>query len=140
LVCFRLADRLVGLLERNLMSVTAPTPAGVAGRPPTPPTMGFWHRRIHPRILDRIMHTSETERIRSRVCAGLVGEIVEIGFGTGLNLPHLPPAVRRVLAVEPLDRAWELAAERVTASPASIEYLAPDARHLPLPDHSVDAV
>lgn len=111
-------------------------------RPPdmTPLRLGAWRRRVNPLLLDRIMDTEQARRIRARVCAPLHGDVLEIGFGTGHNLPHLPPGVRRVLAVEPVPRSWELAATRIAESDVVVERTATDARHLPLADASVDAV
>ncbi len=60
-----------------------------------------------------LCNTKETRRIRAKVCAPLRGEVLEIGFGTGLNLPHLPPSVGRLLAVDPLQRGRDLAEERL---------------------------
>ena len=45
-------------------------------------------------------------------CRGLHGPVLEIGFGSGLNVPHLPAAVTEVLAVEPADVGWSLSARR----------------------------
>lgn len=106
----------------------------------TPPRRGIWRRCVHPRLLDIVMDTEETRGIRERVCAPLSGEVLEIGFGTGLNLPALPDAVTRVLAVDPLHRAMERAAERVADSQADVQFIGPDAQHLPLDDASVDTV
>lgn len=113
------------------------TPAGPAV---TPLRLGVWRRRVNPLLLDRIMNTGESRRIRSRVCSRLSGDVLEIGFGTGHNLPHLPSEVRRVLAVEPVPRARELAEQRIAESGAVVEHVGSDARSLPLADQSVDAV
>lgn len=107
---------------------------------PSPLRLGRWRRRVNPLILDRVMDTTESRAIREQVCGGLAGDVLEIGFGTGLNLPHLPASVRSVLAIEPVPRGWEIAAPRVAASSVPVEYLAPDARSVPLPDQAVDAV
>lgn len=101
--------------------------------------MGFYGERVFPRIMNRMMNTKQTRRIRSRVCAGLSGEVVEIGFGTGLNLPHLPPSVAVLRAVDPLKRGRTLAAERLASSPVSVEFVGLDGQSLPLNDESVDA-
>jgi ubiquinone/menaquinone biosynthesis C-methylase UbiE len=106
----------------------------------TPSRQSLWRRHIHPRVLDVVMDTEETRNIRERVCAPLSGEVLEIGFGTGLNLPALPDAVTRVLAVDPLHRSMERAAERVGRSHADVRFVGPDAKRLPLDDASIDTV
>jgi hypothetical protein len=63
--------------------------------------MGFYADHIFPRVLNTFMDNAENRRLRTRVCGGLDGDVVEIGFGTGLNAPHLPTSVSRVRAVEP---------------------------------------
>jgi hypothetical protein len=81
--------------------------------------MGFYADQILPRATDVIMARKEFGPIRARVAAGLDGEVVEVGFGSGLNVPHYPPAVRRVRAVDPaLGRT--LAARRLAAAPAPV--------------------
>lgn len=107
---------------------------------PSPLRLGIWRRRVNPLILDRIMNTAETREMRERVCAGVHGDVLEIGFGSGLNLPHLPEGVRRVLAVDPLQRSWELGQERIAQSAADVRYAGTDARALPLDAQSVDSV
>lgn len=71
--------------------------------------MSFYRDRIFPRIMNKMMNTKETRRIRELVCAPLHGEVAGIGFSTGHNLAFMPPPVTRVLAVEPLDTARMLA-------------------------------
>lgn len=101
--------------------------------------MGFYGERVFPRAMNRLMNTKQTRGTRARVCAPLSGDIVEIGFGTGLNLPHLPPAVTVVLAVDPLERGRTLASRRIAASPVSVEFVGLDGQLLPLADDSADA-
>lgn len=67
---------------------------------------------------------------------GLRGEVVEIGFGSGLNVPLYPLAVHTFYAVEPSMVGRQLAASRVEASPASITFVGLDGQALPLPDDS----
>src|SRR4051812_42172058 len=86
------------------------------------------------------MNTAQHRRIRERVCAGLTGEVVEIGFGTGLNLPHVPAAVTRLLVVEPSGLGGDLAEKRIAASAVPVEVVGLDGQRVPLPDASADAV
>jgi ubiquinone/menaquinone biosynthesis C-methylase UbiE len=75
--------------------------------------MGYYANRILPRVIDRALAERTTGPLRARVCAGLAGEVIEIGFGSGGNVPHYPAVVTGVAAVEPSDRAWELAQRRL---------------------------
>ena len=77
--------------------------------------------------------------VASPVTAGLSGEVLEVGFGSGLNMPYYPPAVQRVRAVDPSAVTRKLA-ERVAASTVPVEYIGVDAKALPLEDASVDRV
>ena len=56
--------------------------------------------RVWPRLLDVAMSPKRTGKTRARVCAGLAGDVVEIGFGTGHNLPHLLAEVTSLRVVE----------------------------------------
>ena len=60
--------------------------------------MGFYDDHVLPHVINRVMNTQQNRQIRQRVCAGLKGEVPEIGFGTGHNLPFLPPEVSRLRA------------------------------------------
>ena len=100
--------------------------------------MGFYADRVFPPIMNRVMNTKQTRRIRSRVCAPLSGDVIEIGFGTGLNLPHLPSTVVVLRAVDPLERGRVLASERIAMSAVRVEFVGLDGQALPL-DDSVDA-
>lgn len=102
--------------------------------------MGFYGQRVFPRVMDILMNTKETRRIREQVCSPLRGEVLEIGFGTGHNLPFLPDAVTRLWAVDPLTRGRELAADRIAAARCAIELVGLDGEHLPLADEAADAV
>ena len=85
------------------------------------------------------MQKETNERVSPEIPIQLF-EVLEVGFGSGLNMACYPPAVRRVRAVEPSAVARKLAAERVAASAIPVEYIGGDARALPLADASVDHV
>src|SRR4051794_21079675 len=101
--------------------------------------VGFYGDKVFPSVMNTMMNTKEARRVRAQVCAPLRGEVVEIGFGTGLNLPHLPDAVTTLKAVEPRSKGRELAAGRLAESSANVEFVGLDGQRLPLEDASVDA-
>lgn len=101
--------------------------------------MGYYGDQVLPRALDLAMRGSEFAQVRSRVTAGLDGEVLEIGFGSGLNLPYYPAAVQRVIAVDPAAGGRKLAARRAAGS-VPVEFRGRDAQALPAADESVDHV
>jgi SAM-dependent methyltransferase len=101
--------------------------------------MGFYERRVLPRILNAACGTKTAEPLRRRVCAGLTGAVVEIGFGSGLNVQSYPAAVTRVAAVEPSGLSWQLAARRLTAASCPVQRSGLDGQSLPFEDDSYDA-
>ena len=102
--------------------------------------MGFYQDQVLPRVTDLVMSRGEFSRIRARVAAGLDGEVLEVGFGSGLNVPHYPSAITRVVAVDPAVAGRRLAARRVAASSVPVEYVGLDGQALPLESESVDHV
>lgn len=102
--------------------------------------MGWWREHVVPRIADKALDNDEVRELRARACAGLSGDVAEIGFGSGLNVRHYPAAVERVSAVEPSDLAWRMAQPRVEASTVPVERAGLDGQALDLPDERFDAV
>ena len=101
--------------------------------------MGFYTEKVLPRIINVVCAMGEAKELRARVCAGLHGEVVEIGFGSGLNVPYYPAAVTTVHAIEPADLGWKLAGKRLAATTTRVERTGLDGQSLPLPDDSCDA-
>jgi SAM-dependent methyltransferase len=100
--------------------------------------MGLYRQQVAPRIINRLCGRRFGE-LRQRVCAGLAGDVVEIGFGSGLNVPFYPAAVTSVAAIEPADAGWKLAAARVAAARVPVRRAGLDGQSLPFPDGSFDA-
>ncbi len=101
--------------------------------------MGVYSERVLPRLINFACGAKSAQPNRARVCADLTGEVVEIGFGSGHNVPFYPAAVTRVAAVEPADLGWKLAAGRVAQSNVPIERSGLDGQALPFPDDSFDS-
>ena len=101
--------------------------------------MGLYRDHLRPRLHNLALGTPATREIRARVCAGLVGDVLEIGYGSGLNQPHLPSTVAGVWAVEPSATALRLGEARRTASPIPVVVAGDDAQVLPFPDDRFDA-
>jgi ubiquinone/menaquinone biosynthesis C-methylase UbiE len=102
--------------------------------------MGFYENQVVPRFTDLVMSRRELTPIRARVAASLDGDVLEVGFGSGLNVPHYPPAVTRVRAVDPATIGRKLAAKRVAASSVPVQYTDLDGQTLSLESASVDHV
>jgi ubiquinone/menaquinone biosynthesis C-methylase UbiE len=102
--------------------------------------VGFYENQVVPRFTDLVMRRRELTPIRARVSASLAGEVLEIGFGSGLNVPHYPPAVTRVRAVDPATLGRKLAAKRVALSRVPVEYVDLDGQALSLESDSIDHV
>jgi ubiquinone/menaquinone biosynthesis C-methylase UbiE len=102
--------------------------------------MGFYEEQVLPRFIDVALGGKPFAKLRERVAAGLDGEVLEVGFGSGRNVPYYPPTVKRVQAVDPATVGRKLAAKRVDVSPVPVEYVGLDGESLPLDDASVDHV
>ena len=72
--------------------------------------MGLYADQILPRAINLALRGGEFAGPRARAAAGLDGEVLEIGFGSGLNIPHYPAGLKRVRAVEPATAGRKLAA------------------------------
>ena len=101
--------------------------------------MGAYSEHVLPRIVNVVCNMKVAHPQRRRVCEGLAGEVVEIGFGSGLNVPFYPPAVERVTAIEPAGVGWKLSADRRRETKIPVERAGLDAARLPFPDDSFDA-
>lgn len=101
--------------------------------------MGFYDTHILPRLLNVAMNTKALREERQRCLAGVTGTVLEIGFGTGLNLPHYPATVTKVVGVDPSATSAKLAARRRDVSPFPVETVGLSAETIPVADASFDA-
>ena len=102
--------------------------------------VGFYGDQILPRVINRVLVGGEFTEIRGRVTTGLTGDVLEVGFGSGLNVPHYPSDIERVLAVDPATVGRKLAADRVAATSVPVEYIDLDGGSLPVDSGSIDHV
>jgi len=97
-----------------------------------------WREQVVPRAVDLALGTAPVAQLRGRACAGLSGDVVEIGFGSGLNVAHYPSDVRSVWAVEPSDVAWRKAQSRIRAGTVPVHRAGEDAQRLDLSSDAFD--
>ncbi|GAA4371267.1 class I SAM-dependent methyltransferase [Paeniglutamicibacter cryotolerans] len=100
--------------------------------------MGLYAEQILPRLINVGCGPRATGRLRARVCAPLRGAVLELGFGSGANVPFYPPTLASVSAVDPSGTAWELAARRRDKSAIPIHRAGLDGQLLDSPDDSFD--
>ena len=86
------------------------------------------------------MSASEFSEHRRQLLKLAVGEILEIGFGTGLNLAHYPPSVQKLTVLDANPGMNALAQKRISDSDIEVKSLVANGEHLPLPDQSFDTV
>jgi ubiquinone/menaquinone biosynthesis C-methylase UbiE len=103
--------------------------------------MRVYERFVLPRLVHFVCGLKPTRVQRKKVVPLASGDVLEIGFGSGLNLPHYDSAaVKTILALEPSEEMWDLAQAAVKESPLTVRLLAASAEEIPLPDCCVDTV
>jgi SAM-dependent methyltransferase len=102
-------------------------------------SLRVWDERVVPRLTDLSLRGDDVSELRQVACAGLTGRVLEIGFGSGLNIRWYPPEVTSVTAIEPSDLGWQLSERRRARSQVPIERAGLDGQRLDLPDDSHDS-
>jgi ubiquinone/menaquinone biosynthesis C-methylase UbiE len=102
--------------------------------------MNFYARVILPWLLDWAMDRETLNRHRRELLAEAQGDVLEIGFGTGVNLPFYPGEVRRLTTIDPNPGVNRLAQKRIQSSPISVDHRITTAEVLPVADNSFDTV
>jgi ubiquinone/menaquinone biosynthesis C-methylase UbiE len=102
--------------------------------------MGFYSSVIFPRMCDLVLGQPFVARYRKGLLAQASGDVLEVGFGTGLNLPHYPPQVRRLTAVDPEPGMHRLARRRLRRARFPVELRVGGSERLPFADAAFDCV
>jgi ubiquinone/menaquinone biosynthesis C-methylase UbiE len=102
--------------------------------------MGVYSRYIFPRVMEYSVSTRQVRKLRRRLLAGVRGDVFEVGFGTGLNLPHYPKHVETITAVDPNPGMNRFAQRRIDASPIEVNTHVLSGESLPMDDASFDSI
>ena len=101
--------------------------------------MGFYAKHVAPRLIDKLCGVAGMARYRENTCAGLTGTVLEVGFGSGNNIGYYPPAVTKILAVEPALTATKLAQKKLRGANVTVEMVGLRGESIDLEDNSCDA-
>ncbi|HUX23176.1 MAG TPA: class I SAM-dependent methyltransferase [Burkholderiales bacterium] len=102
--------------------------------------MNLYDSWILPSVLDIVMRNKEVTRYRSVVVPEARGVVLEVGIGSGLNLPFYGPQVQRLYAIDPSENLLRMARKRAQPMPFPVEFFAHSAEAMPIEDHCLDTV
>lgn len=103
--------------------------------------MGIYAKYIFPRLLDWSLGNPQMGKYRRRALEPATGETLEIGFGTGLNLPHYPVAVTRLTVIDSENMLAQMVDRRIAECPIPVTKMQLDAQgRLPFDDQTFDSV
>ena len=101
--------------------------------------MSFYAKYILPRIIDLAMRNKETTRLRAESVPRASGDVLEIGIGSGRNLPFYSPEVKHVYGVDPSLELQRMAREKQPAGPTKVDFFTQSAEEpIPLANASID--
>lgn len=103
--------------------------------------MSWYEEKILPRMINAACGSKPTRKQREKIVPRASGDILEVGFGSGLNLPHYDRnTVRRIWGLEPSSGMRNIAVEPIAASGLEVELIDLPGEEIPLDDSSVDTV
>lgn len=100
--------------------------------------MSFYNDFVVPRLTHLIMRNRRLAAYRERVIASAEGRVLEVGIGSGLNLPFYQRRVSEILGLEPAPRLIAMARRAAATAPAPVTFIEASAEAIPLDDHSID--
>ena len=101
--------------------------------------MGWWKEEVVPHIVEVSLRGRELGELRRRACEGLRGRVLEVGFGSGLNVPYYPTRIKQVDVVDPSEIAWKKSSDRRMDTTVPIGRLSRDAERLNVGAGTFDA-
>jgi ubiquinone/menaquinone biosynthesis C-methylase UbiE len=102
--------------------------------------MAIYNDWILPRMMNAMMGMKHVIQERKNCLEGVTGNVLEVGFGSGHNLPYYPHSVKRVVAVDPSTESAKLARKRIAAASFPVEYVALAGEEIAAPDATFDSV
>jgi len=102
--------------------------------------MGFYSNFIIPYCINLSMSGSTLTTYRQRLLKNVLGEILEIGFGTGLNLPHYSESVTNITTIDPNPGMQRLAREQISLSDIDVDFQVLNGESIPMADASFDSI
>ena len=102
--------------------------------------MGFYEKQIFPRVMNVMMASEPMRAIRREVLSGIRGRVLEVGFGTGLNLEHYPSSVTELIGIDTNPGMEPIARRSIARASVNAEVRYTDGGRLPFDDHTFDAV
>ncbi len=102
--------------------------------------MSFYGDWLLPRMLNVAMGSRRFAEQRAQALQEVSGQVLEVGFGSGHNLPHYPAAVKKVVGIDPSGESAKLARTRIAQAPFPVEFLPLPGEQIPAGDGSFDSV
>ncbi|HIJ82599.1 MAG: methyltransferase type 11 [Magnetococcales bacterium] len=102
--------------------------------------MKFYNERVLPWAINRVMAREIFSVERAKMVPMAAGTVLEIGVGSGFNMPYYSPHVKRLFCLEPSERLKKISLDKVSLTPFPVTFVGLTAEHIPLDDQSVDTV
>ena len=103
--------------------------------------MSFYEKKILPKVLDLLCGSSPINYQRRKVVPQVSGNVLEIGIGSGLNLPHYKASnISKITALDPAEELTDIAKRRISELDLNIDVMNCGAEEIPLESKSFDSI